>query len=336
MVGNRTNPLPPRAPVYALVLAVKAKPLRGAPAGAALTAPGERRPARPPSTGLARSFPGAWPCPLPLFPGTSYCRGRLNANRGYGIIRQLTIQLLDHADAVRRQVAPSLTRKRKSALGQFITPSPVARFMASLFPPATLQTCRLLDAGAGVGALSCAFLERCASPEGPDFKSAEIEAYEIDNTLRAHLETTLASYAGRLPVTYKISSDDFICDAARKSFQGLRLFSHAILNPPYKKINSASEHRLILRRVGIETVNLYSAFVALSLALMQPGGQLVAIIPRSFCNGPYYRPFREFLSIARPFGICTCSGLEPRRSRTTTCCRKTSSSGLSATAARAK
>jgi hypothetical protein len=29
---------------------------------------------------------------------------------------------------------------------------------------------------------------------------------------------------------------------------------------PYKKINSASEHRLILRRVGIETINLYSAF----------------------------------------------------------------------------
>ncbi len=29
--------------------------------------------------------------------------------------------------------------------------------------------------------------------------------------------------------------------------------------------------------------------------LMKRGGQLVAIIPRSFCNGPYYRPFREFL-----------------------------------------
>ncbi|MGH2508376.1 MAG: Eco57I restriction-modification methylase domain-containing protein, partial [Ktedonobacteraceae bacterium] len=46
---------------------------------------------------------------------------------------------------------------------------------------------------------------------------------------------------------------------------------------------------------GIETVNLYSAFVALSLALLKSNGQLVAIIPRSFCNGPYYRPFREFL-----------------------------------------
>jgi adenine-specific DNA-methyltransferase len=42
-------------------------------------------------------------------------------------------------------------------------------------------------------------------------------------------------------------------------------------------------------------VNLYSAFVALAVALAAPGGQIVAIIPRSFCNGPYYRPFRDFI-----------------------------------------
>ena len=72
-------------------------------------------------------------------------------------------------------------------------------------------------------------------------------------------------------------------------------FTHAILNPPYKKIGSNSSARLFLRSVGIETVNLYSAFVALAVALAAPGGQIVAIIPRSFCNGPYYRPFRDFI-----------------------------------------
>jgi adenine-specific DNA-methyltransferase len=209
--------------------------------------------------------------------------------------KQLPTQLLDRADALRREMAPHVAPKQKSALGQFMTPSPVARFMASLFPSATLQTCHLLDAGAGVGALSCAFLDRWASGEELDFQKVEVQAYEIDHTLRAHFETTLTRYAGRLPVTYKIFSGDFIWDAACKGLQGLRPFSHAILNPPYKKINSASAHRLILRRMGIETVNLYSAFVASSLSLMQPDGQLVAIIPRSFCNGPYYRPFREFL-----------------------------------------
>lgn len=202
---------------------------------------------------------------------------------------------LDHADALRREIAPRLALKRKSALGQFMTPSTVARFMASLFPPARLQTCRLLDAGAGVGALSCAFLDRWASGDQLEFDSVKVEAFEIDDALRKHLEATLALYAAKLPVTYNISSGDFIWEAACKRMLGSGDFSHAILNPPYKKINSASEHRHILRRAGIETVNLYSAFVALSIALMAPGGQLVAIIPRSFCNGPYYRPFREFI-----------------------------------------
>jgi adenine-specific DNA-methyltransferase len=206
----------------------------------------------------------------------------------------MTIELLNHADTVRRKIAPGIAVKQKSALGQFMTPAPVARFMASLFPTSTLQECRLLDAGAGVGALSCAFLDRCSAGDGLTFKKTEVEAFEIDAALRSHLITVLANYAERSQVTYKVFADDFIQVAALQTL-GARRFTHAILNPPYKKINSSSDHRLFLRQAGIETVNLYSAFVALALSLMKPNGQLVAIIPRSFCNGPYYRPFREFV-----------------------------------------
>nr|WP_279624207.1 BsuBI/PstI family type II restriction endonuclease [Aeromonas veronii] len=67
------------------------------------------------------------------------------------------------------------------------------------------------------------------------------------------------------------------------------------MNPPYKKIASSSEHRKRLHLAGIETVNLYAAFVALSVQNLESGGELVAIIPRSFCNGPYYQPFRELI-----------------------------------------
>jgi adenine-specific DNA-methyltransferase len=207
----------------------------------------------------------------------------------------LVIQLLDQAASVGREVVPSGLVNRKSELGQFMTPATVARFMASLFPRTTLQSCRLLDAGAGVGALSGAFLERWMAGDGLEFQRVEIDAYEIDGTLRSQLESTLRSYAEKRDITFRVGSGDFIAEAACKTLQDSRSFTHAILNPPYKKINSSSPHRLILRRVGIETVNLYSAFVALSLVLMAKGGQLVAIIPRSFCNGPYYRPFREFL-----------------------------------------
>src|SRR5262249_20366113 len=144
------------------------------------------------------------------------------------------------------------------------------------------------------GALSCAFLDRWAARDGFRFGRVDVEAHEIDATLRGYLETILKNYAERLPLNVKICSGDFIPGAALQTVSPRR-FTHAILNPPYKKINSDSDHRLILRQAGIETVNLYSAFVALTLSLMKQGGQVVAIVPRSFCNGPYYRPFREFV-----------------------------------------
>lgn len=205
-----------------------------------------------------------------------------------------SIQLLDQADSVRRMLSGGIRVEHKSALGQFMTPANVARFMASLFPPCALQHCLLLDAGAGLGALTFAFLDRWARHGDLSFQKVEVEAYEIDASLRKHLSSTLTEYAQQLPLDFRVIPGDFIEAAALQSLDHGR-FTHAILNPPYRKINSSSSHRLILRQVGIETVNLYSAFVALSLERMKFGGQLVAIIPRSFCNGPYYRPFRDFL-----------------------------------------
>ena len=200
------------------------------------------------------------------------------------------LQQLDTADSVRREVAPRIAQKLKSELGQFMTPSSVARFMAGMFPPSTLQTGHLLDAGAGVGALSCAFLDRWLTG-GFGFKTVVATAYEVDETLRGHLMQHLGSYS---KVKAEVIGGDYIELATAEDLQA-KGYTHTILNPPYKKINSNSAHRLALRSVGIETVNLYSAFVALAVAQAAPGGQIVAIIPRSFCNGPYYRPFRDFI-----------------------------------------
>ena len=206
------------------------------------------------------------------------------------------MQQLEVADRVRREVGPRTAPQHKAALGQFMTPSSVARFMADMFPPSTQKACRLLDAGAGVGALSCAFLDRWVHG-GFGFQRVSVTAYEIDATLRGHLEQHLAGYEN---VHAEVIAGDFIELAAASSGlladrPGRAGYTHAILNPPYKKINSNSAHRLALRSLGIEAVNLYAGFVALAVAQADTGAQIVAIIPRSFCNGPYYRPFRDFI-----------------------------------------
>ena len=205
--------------------------------------------------------------------------------------------MLSAVEQTRLRVSKGTDAKKKAQLGQFLTPARTAQFMAGLFPATASAkgVCRLLDPGAGIGSLSSAFLERCSSGN-LHFEKVELSAFELDSLLHEELTNTLASYSERLPLTYDVLGGDFIEEAVNRiQFSYGNDFTHTILNPPYKKINSKSRYRLLLRQAAIETVNLYSAFVALALALMSLGGQLVAIIPRSFCNGPYYRPFREFV-----------------------------------------
>lgn len=74
---------------------------------------------------------------------------------------------------------------KKAQFGQFLTPASIATFMAGMFPDSPGK-CRLLDAGAGIGSLSSAFLARWKSG-GLNFESVVVDAYEIDPELRPHL-----------------------------------------------------------------------------------------------------------------------------------------------------
>lgn len=207
--------------------------------------------------------------------------------------------MLTEIEPSRLVVAKTIDPKKKSQYGQFFTPTEIARFMAGLFTQRAGDNCRLLDAGAGIGSLSVAFLERWAGGDF-DFQRVEVDAFEIDESLHPYLIQSLEEYRQDQNVASNIRGDDFVHIAVNSLSEdlfaeALPRYTHSILNPPYKKIRSNSLYRSTLRRIGIETVNLYSAFVALSVSLLEDHGQLVAIIPRSFCNGPYYRPFREYV-----------------------------------------
>ncbi len=193
---------------------------------------------------------------------------------------------------------------RRHELGQFLTPQPVADFMASLFD-SRWQEWNLLDAGAGTGALSVALVKRlCALRYKP--RNISIMACEVDETLLESLHSTLQG-CGReceradIRFSASVLNEDFIAAAVPMAGGDLFTssqprFNAAIVNPPYRKIRSDSSTRLLLRSAGIETSNLYTGFVALITKLLAAGGELVAITPRSFCNGPYFKPFRtDFL-----------------------------------------
>ncbi|MHB8772156.1 MAG: Eco57I restriction-modification methylase domain-containing protein [Syntrophales bacterium] len=158
-----------------------------------------------------------------------------------------------------------------------------------------------MDPGAGAGVLFAACVETLIALESRPI-SIKVVAYETDTAILPHLDDTLRrcqSLCSSKGITFHgdIRQEDFISAAVSDTRESLfaapqEQFTHAILNPPYKKINSQTALRKALYSSDIEVANLYAAFVWLSMLLLEPGGQMVAITPRSFCNGPYFRKFR--------------------------------------------
>lgn len=216
--------------------------------------------------------------------------------------------LLDSVEVLRHRVSRGLDAERRSEFGQFLTPAPVAKFMATL-AHAGKDTVRVLDAGAGVGALTAALVAELGARERPP-KRIEVSAFELDPEMAEGLRETLAMCedacrAAGITFVGRVHEEDFILAASEMVEGGLLAprkseFDVAILNPPYRKIRSESPERQRLQAAGLETTNLYTAFLFLSAHLLTPGGELIAITPRSFCNGPYHRPFRRaFLDLMR-------------------------------------
>lgn len=208
--------------------------------------------------------------------------------------------ILSVVDSLRIEANERLNSKKKAELGQYFTSAPICKFMASLFTNLSGDI-KLLDPGAGVGSLSAAFTEE--SLNRGTVSTLNVTAYDIENIVLPFIKETFSlcdkeSEGKGIGFEYTINNEDFILATTsyltNNEIKMDGLYTHIIMNPPYKKINSNSEHRRKLSQIGIETVNLYSGFVALSIKLLKEGGELVAIIPRSFCNGPYYQSFREF------------------------------------------
>lgn len=213
--------------------------------------------------------------------------------------------LLSIPENLRIKIFSSKTLPNQKELGQFLTPPHVADLMATMFQGLS-KTVRLLDAGAGMGILSAAFVRRKILSNTPP-KRIEVTAYEIDKAFISGLENTyeacFAACQGRGIEFYStIRNVDFIEEGAEILRNDLfsqipPSFDAAIVNPPYGKLSTTSAGYRRLRSVGAETTNLYTAFLNLIIGLLKPHGELVAITPRSFCNGPYFKHFRKrFLS----------------------------------------
>jgi adenine-specific DNA-methyltransferase len=218
--------------------------------------------------------------------------------------RSKELALLDYAAALqeRHETATSVDARKEK--GQVFTPPGVCRFMASRFTRIP-ERFRVLDPGAGAGSLSAAICERVMMLGSP--RRIEVVLYENDPLLLPLLEENMRHCrevlkSARHELEYVIHAEDFILTTRGQQSQrllfddgeALEKFDAVVMNPPYFKVNADSPHALAMGQAFQGNTNIYMLFMARAAELLRPNGELVAITPRSFCGGLYFRNFRRW------------------------------------------
>jgi adenine-specific DNA-methyltransferase len=210
-------------------------------------------------------------------------------------------EFLTRVEQRRSATSASLDPKARTAWGQFFTPRASASLVASMAPLPAAENWRLIDPGAGVGSLTAALVARWLVET--DLPAMSVLAYEIDPKLMEPLEATLAE-ARMLAAGVGRRLDTTVCEANFVlSPPAAGAGNILLMNPPYKKLSASSDERAALAcgDCPVRVTNLYAAFLVRAVRALAPGDGLVAITPRSFANGPYFRDLRSDLLMRASF-----------------------------------
>jgi adenine-specific DNA-methyltransferase len=185
----------------------------------------------------------------------------------------------------------------RKALGQYFTSANVSTYMASLLNSTGSRSVSILDAGAGNGMLTVSAALRLL-----ELGATKVHAvlYELDSSVASYLRETMtiaqATFADRgAKFTYEVRLEDFVLSRPDRA-QGKELFDVAVINPPYFKYHvKISKYAKAVSDLYRGDPNIYASFMAIVMACLLPGGQMVSITPRSFTNGLYFKGFRLYL-----------------------------------------
>lgn len=212
----------------------------------------------------------------------------------------MSCDLVEFAAMHQQRHDAGTTPADRKTRGHFGTPPAIAEFMAGLFSGFPAETIRILDPGAGVGILTAAVCARIAGLRQPC--TVVVEVWENDPALELHLLNTMGECQRRLEsrghrLEVKLHAEDFVLAHSQKSLFNAAptpRFDLAILNPPYFKLRKDSDHARAMAHLVYGQPNIYAFFMAVAAELLVDEGQMVAITPRSYFNGPYFRAFRRW------------------------------------------
>lgn len=216
----------------------------------------------------------------------------------------------DFADRLGIYYTQQVSIFHKKVNGQFFTPPPIARLLAS-FCDLSKTKVKILDPGCGTTILSCALMEHLVETTS-GIEKIDLVAYETDLELIPYAQKALDYISewlfcnNAIQFSYTLRTTDFVLENASvlKDSRLLSLFEEAksvdknfdiiISNPPYFKLTKDDKRVTASQELVSGQPNIYSFFMGIAAKLLSENGELIFITPRSFASGNYFKAFREF------------------------------------------
>ncbi len=202
-----------------------------------------------------------------------------------------------------KSYAEQSSSKDKKNKGQFFTPSSIAGFMGQLGRSRN-GTISILDPGCGCAILSISLIEHLVSVGQID--EILLDAYETDSEVIPFTEAAISYLKEWLEkknvaFSFNIKQDDFVLTNAEILNAEPNIFGSAssskydfiISNPPYFKLAKSDSRVKVVGNLVDGQTNIYALFMSLSACMLNEGGQMIFITPRSFASGRYFQSFRN-------------------------------------------
>jgi adenine-specific DNA-methyltransferase len=198
----------------------------------------------------------------------------------------------------------SVSQNHKKLNGQFFTPLEIASAMAS-YAVFEGNSVSILDPGCGTAVLSCALIEYLIK-SNKDLISIKLVVYETDPELvpvlkkvLEYLEDWVKNKGIQVNIIlhqedYILQNADYFNEPGDLFTKPAELFDIVISNPPYFKLAIDDPKVLAAKVVVNGHPNIYAIFMALSAKMLNTGGELIFITPRSYAAGNYFKKFRAY------------------------------------------
>ena len=203
----------------------------------------------------------------------------------------------------------------RRTVGTFYTPEYIARFFAKyalkLIPYSTFDSIKILEPAVGSGIFMRTLVELLAEKGNPSFDNRQIKlafshilALDVDaNACQATKLSLALLYLllySEFPHLNVLNEESIQYFAQKKEYQNY--FNLIISNPPYIRYENLSselkeffKEDLEFSKLSKGKIDLYLAFLKISVDILAPGGIALFIIPHSFLINEGAKKIRKYI-----------------------------------------